>query len=120
MFKPEKKFASSYRLKAHRLDENDVSVIKLRKTIVMVYEKSRAGVEKNSTPNMLKKQDKNCGEKKTFLKGALSNPDHPVMGIFQLTKLDCLQLVKKALGDGTSLPFIDGNRLSFVREFTKR
>jgi len=50
-----KKIVSSYRLKAHRLDENEVSVIKLRKTIGMVFEKSRAGVEKKSTPQYIEK-----------------------------------------------------------------
>lgn len=39
---------------AHRLDENEVSVIKLRKTIVTLFEKSRAGTEKNIPPNKLK------------------------------------------------------------------
>ncbi len=35
---------------AHRLDENEVSVIRLRKTIVMVFEKSRAWAEKKFRP----------------------------------------------------------------------
>jgi hypothetical protein len=46
LFEPEKKFVSSYRLKPLLPDENEVSAIKLRKTIVMVFEKSRARAEK--------------------------------------------------------------------------
>jgi len=45
LFEPEKKFVSSYRLKPLLPDENEVSVIKLRKTIVMVFEKSRGRAE---------------------------------------------------------------------------
>jgi len=53
---------------AHRLDENEVSVIRLRKTIVMVFEKSRAWAEKKFPPNILKKKRKFSAEKKTLLK----------------------------------------------------
>ena len=53
---------------AHRLDENKFSVIRLRKTIVMVFEKSRAWAEKNFPPNMLKKKRKFSDRKKTPLK----------------------------------------------------
>ena len=58
MFEPEIQFESSYRLKPYLLDENEVSVFKLRKTIVMVFEKSRAGAEKKFPPNALKKKKK--------------------------------------------------------------
>ncbi len=35
---------------AHRLDENKILAIRLRKTIVMVFEKSRAWPEKKFRP----------------------------------------------------------------------
>ncbi len=53
---------------AHRLDENEVSVIRLRKTIVMVFEKSRAWPEKKFPANILKKKRKFSAGKKTLLK----------------------------------------------------
>jgi len=46
MFEPERKFVSDYRLKPPPSDKNEVSISKLRKTIVMVLEKSRARAEK--------------------------------------------------------------------------
>ncbi len=46
LFEPERKFVSDYRLKPLPPDKNEVSISKLRKTIVMVFEKSRARAEK--------------------------------------------------------------------------
>ncbi len=46
MFEPERKFVSDYRLKPLPSDKNEVSFTKLRKTIGMVFEKSRAWAEK--------------------------------------------------------------------------
>ncbi len=59
---------SSYRLKAHRLDENEVSLIRLRKTIGMVFEKSRVRPEKKFPVNLLKKRNKTQEREKISFK----------------------------------------------------
>ena len=56
MFEPERKFVSDYRLKPPPSDKNEVSISKLRKTIVMVLEKSRARAKKNFPAQLVEKR----------------------------------------------------------------